>query len=200
MLSIVLTYTYISFYLNSLFVRLHVFAAEKDFMFFKLLAISLVNLSSSLCHASQKNIFHQKCANLRMETPVINFVIRTHSGVPINQHMLQTKTLPPAKKIKPTPLPRGNSFMSFNDYSTILAQHMKSSIATTEPHTDTESDTQDHPKTDDLVMDDEGNSEGQVDAHKGDPKIHESLPPSDTPEDENSSLDGTPSLENNYPY
>ncbi|KAG2033057.1 hypothetical protein BDR03DRAFT_1014711 [Suillus americanus] len=90
--------------------------------------------------------------------------------------------------------------MSFDDYSAILAWHAKSSVATTEPRTDTESDTQDHPKTDDLVMDNEDNSEGQADAHKGDPKIHESLPPSDTPEDENSSLDGAPSSENNYPY
>ncbi|KAG1803426.1 uncharacterized protein BJ212DRAFT_1304576 [Suillus subaureus] len=64
--------------------------------------------------------------------------------------------------------------------------------------TDAESDTQDHPKTDDPVTDDEDNGEGQVDAHKGnlvdDPKICESLPPSDTPEDEDSSL------ENNYLY
>ncbi|KAG2030165.1 hypothetical protein BDR03DRAFT_987255 [Suillus americanus] len=96
--------------------------------------------------------------------------------------------------------------MSFDDYSAILARHAKSSVATTEPHTDTESDTQDHPKTDDLVTDDEDNSEGQVDAHKGDPKIHvlvsspRILTPLDTPEDENSSLDGAPSSENNYPY
>ncbi|KAG1839414.1 hypothetical protein DFJ58DRAFT_733369 [Suillus subalutaceus] len=148
----------------------------------------------------KKSSSTKKCANPRMETPVIDFVMRTRSGAPINQRMLQTKTLPPAKKIKPTPLPRGNSFMSFNDYSAILARHAKSSVATTELHTDTESDTQDHPKTDDLVTDDEDNSEGQADAHKGDPKIHESLPPSDTPEDENSSLDGAPSSENNYPY
>ncbi|KAG1877151.1 hypothetical protein C8R48DRAFT_669117 [Suillus tomentosus] len=141
-----------------------------------------------------------KCANPRMETPVIDFVMRTRSGAPINQRMLQTKTLPPTKKIKPTPLARGNSFMSFDDYSAILARRAKSSVATTEPRTDTESDTQDHPKTDDLVTDNEDNSEGQADAHKGDPKIHESLPPSDTPEDENSSLDGAPSSENNYPY
>ncbi|KAG2134059.1 uncharacterized protein EDB93DRAFT_1254668 [Suillus bovinus] len=147
----------------------------------------------------------KKCANPRMATPVVDFVMRTHSGVPINQRMLQTKmTLPPAKKIKPTPLPRGNSFMSFDDYSAILARHAKSSIATTEPPTDTESDTQDHPKTDDPVTDDEDNSEGQADTHKGnlvdDPKIHESSPPSDTPEDEDSSLNGAPSSENNYPY
>ncbi|KAG2079430.1 uncharacterized protein F5147DRAFT_661878 [Suillus discolor] len=73
-----------------------------------------------------------------------------------------------------------------------------------QPRTDTESDTQDHPKTDDPVTDNEDNSEGQADAHKGNPvddtKIHESLPPSDTPEDEGSSLNGTPSSENNYPY
>ncbi|KAG1852295.1 hypothetical protein DFJ58DRAFT_728629 [Suillus subalutaceus] len=147
----------------------------------------------------KKSSSTKKCANPRMETPVIDFVMRTRSGAPINQCMLQTKTLPPAKKIKPTPLPRGNSFMSFDDYSAILARRAKSSVATTEPRTDAESDTQDHPKTDDLVTDDEDNSEGQADAHKGDPKIHESLPPSDTPEDENSSLDGAPSSENNYP-
>ncbi|KAG2119472.1 uncharacterized protein F5147DRAFT_647429 [Suillus discolor] len=147
----------------------------------------------------------KKCANLRMETPVVDFMMHTHSGAPINQRMLQTKTsLPPAKKIKPAPLPRGNSFMNFDDYSTILARRAKSSVATTEPRTDTESDTQDHPKTDDPVTDNEDNSEGQADAHKGNPvddtKIRESLPPSDTPEDEGSSLNGTPSSENNYPY
>ncbi|KAG1848665.1 hypothetical protein F4604DRAFT_1935240 [Suillus subluteus] len=147
----------------------------------------------------------KKRANPQMETPVINFVMCTCSGAPINQRMLQTKTtLPPAKKIKPTPLPRGNLFMSFDDYSAILARHAKSSVATTEPPTDTESDTQDHPKTDDPVTDDEDNSEGQADAHKGnlvdDPKIRESSPASDTPEDEDSSLNGAPSLENNYPY
>ncbi|KAG1850328.1 hypothetical protein F4604DRAFT_1934508 [Suillus subluteus] len=147
----------------------------------------------------------KKCTNPRMETPVVDFVMRTCSGVPINQCMLQTKTtLPPTKKIKPTPLLRGNSFMSFDDYSAILARCAKSSVATTEPPTDTESDTQDHPKTDDPVTDDEDNSEGQADAHKGnlvdDPKIRESSPPSDTPEDEDSSLNGTPSSENNYPY
>ncbi|KAG1880160.1 hypothetical protein F4604DRAFT_1679260 [Suillus subluteus] len=147
----------------------------------------------------------KKCTNPRMETPVVDFVMRTCSGAPINQRMLQTKTtLPPTKKIKPTPLLRGNSFMSFDDYSAILAQCAKSSVATTEPPTDTESDTQDHPKTDDPVTDDEDNSEGQADAHKGnlvdDPKIRESSPPSDTPEDEDSSLNGTPSSENNYPY
>ncbi|KAG1847705.1 hypothetical protein F4604DRAFT_1687958 [Suillus subluteus] len=115
----------------------------------------------------------KKRANPQMETPVINFVMCTCSGAPINQRM----TLPPAKKIKPTPLPRGNLFMSFDDYSAILARHAKSSVATTEPPTDTESDTQDHPKTDDPVTDDEDNSEGQADAHKGnlvdDPKIRE---------------------------
>ncbi|KAG1817904.1 hypothetical protein EV424DRAFT_1540263 [Suillus variegatus] len=121
----------------------------------------------------------KKGANPRMETPVVDFVMRTRSGAPINQRMLQTKTLPPAKKIKPTPLPRGNSFLNFDDYSAILARRAKSSVATTEPRTDTESD--------------KGNP---VD----DTKIHESLPPSDTPEDEGSSFDGTPSSENNYPY
>ncbi|KAG1850132.1 hypothetical protein F4604DRAFT_1687215 [Suillus subluteus] len=121
----------------------------------------------------------KKGANLQMETPVVDFVMRTRSGAPINQRMLQTKTRPPTKKIKPTPLPRGNSFLNFDDYSAILAQHAKSSVATTEPRTDTESD--------------KGNP---VD----DTKIHESLPPSDTPEDEGSSFDGTPSSENNYPY
>ncbi|KAG1860861.1 hypothetical protein F4604DRAFT_1930178 [Suillus subluteus] len=114
----------------------------------------------------------KKGANPRMETPVVDFVMRTRSGAPINQRMLQTKTLPPAKKIKPTPLPRGNSFLNFDDYSAILARRAKSSVATTEPRTDTESD--------------KGNP---VD----DTKIHESLPPSDTPEDEGSSFDGTPS-------
>ncbi|KAG1728535.1 hypothetical protein EDB19DRAFT_2027946, partial [Suillus lakei] len=170
-----------------------------------LLILRICMKTESNCQAPsamppKKSSSTKKCANPRMETPVIDFVMHTRSGVPINQRMLQTKTLPPAKKIKPTPLPRGNSFMSFDDYSAILARRTKSSIAITELHTDAESDTQDHPKTDDLVMDDEDNSEGQADAHKGDPKIHESLPPSDTPEDENSSLDGAPSSENNYPY
>ncbi|KAG1888874.1 uncharacterized protein F5891DRAFT_987757 [Suillus fuscotomentosus] len=150
----------------------------------------------------------KKCANPRMETPVINFVMHTCSGAPINQCMtlifvfesFRLRHYHPPKKSNLPPLPRGNLFMSFNDYSAILARHAKSSVATTEPRTDTESDTQDHPKTDDLVTDDEDNSEGQADAHEGDPKIHESLPPSDTPEDENSSLDGAPSSENNYPY
>ncbi|KAG1836439.1 hypothetical protein DFJ58DRAFT_734968 [Suillus subalutaceus] len=155
----------------------------------------------------KKSSSTKKCANPRMETPVIDFVMRTRSGAPINQRMtlifvfesFRLKHYHPPKKSNLPPLPRGNSFMSFDDYSAILARRAKSSVATTEPRTDAESDTQDHPKTDDLVTDDEDNSEGQADAHKGDPKIHESLPPSDTPEDENSSLDGAPSSENNYP-
>lgn len=44
MLSIVLTYSYISFYLHSLFVRLRVLAAEKDFVFFKLLSVVFVSI------------------------------------------------------------------------------------------------------------------------------------------------------------
>jgi hypothetical protein len=40
-LSVVLTYSYINFYLNLLFARLCVLAAEKDFVFFKLLAVDI---------------------------------------------------------------------------------------------------------------------------------------------------------------
>ncbi|KAG1784800.1 uncharacterized protein HD556DRAFT_1451367 [Suillus plorans] len=147
----------------------------------------------------------QKRANQRTETASTDFVMRTRSGLPINQRMNNAKTsLPPTKKIKPIPLPRRTSVTNFDDYSALLSRRAKISTATTDPRIDTESETQDHPKIDDPVTEDESNGEGEVEAHKGDPvddpKVCESLPVSDTPEDEDASSDGTPSTDNNYPY
>ncbi|KAG1816427.1 uncharacterized protein BJ212DRAFT_1480875 [Suillus subaureus] len=139
----------------------------------------------------------QKCANQRMETASMDFMMHTHSGLPINQHMNNTKTsLPPTKKIKPIPLPRRTLVMNFNDYSALLSWHAKISTATTDPCIDTESETQDYPKINDPVTEDESDGEGEVEAHKGnlvdDPKACESLPVSDTPENEDEEVPAPP--------
>ncbi|KAG2144234.1 hypothetical protein DEU56DRAFT_754299 [Suillus clintonianus] len=140
----------------------------------------------------------QKRANQRTETASTDFVMRTRSGLPINQRMILIFIVLDRTTLKRT------SVTNFDDYSALLSRRAKISTATTDPRIDTESETQDHPKIDDPVTEDESNGEGELEAHKGDPvddpKACESLPVSDTPEDEDASSDGTPSTDNNYPY